>query len=283
MAFDPLSLGLSVVGGLFGSNRPRYDPSQKLQMDVARQLQQYAAGVPGSDPGEMAALAEMRARLGQQQAGQRNQLLAAMPQFAQGATGDMLTNLGVQQQGAMMSLDLAHMADAMNRRKQALLDSASVARGVGPQQREPNGVAQGLAGLAYQLGQSKANKRPRAQGTQDDGTAGTGALTLPGTAEGENPFIPEGIRPPSYPTAGGTFLAGADTTVRMPGAQSAGGVGTPMLASGDQRSGLANFFADILQNRRKLPPVSQNTMELLGPQPNWMADPVNYRVKGWGR
>jgi hypothetical protein len=245
----------SVVAGLFGGRRQRYSPTQQLQLRQAQWLEQFAGGVPGSSPQEQAALAQARGSLGQSQQQQREALYAAQPNFAQGNTGDMMTNIGLHQTGQMMSLDIAHLINSLNARQQARLDAAAVAQGVGPREQEQSQVGEALSGLAYQVGQQRALRRRRpagvqaqGQGTETETAVGTGELTIPGAGAGGS-WVPPGIRAPQYPGAGESLLSGMDIPVpglggSLAGAapsalgQLIGGVrGTPGIAGGFPQGG----------------------------------------------
>ena len=213
--FDPTSIGLSLGGGLLsllgGGNRLNGQQQGLLdqQRRIAGQFEQYGNGVPGSSPGERAALAQQHAQLGEQQLQQQNQAYGALNRNqGVGNLADFLQGLASQRTAQNMSLDSSHLMNALAQRRQALLDAAGVsqgASGLASQQAPPNQ----LPALFGQLAQQLAYKKYGPQANQDGGGSG-GHTTLAdvGVSQGEfttPPATTQGLPQIGVPPAPGNF------------------------------------------------------------------------------
>jgi hypothetical protein len=166
MAIDPnlIMTGLSGLAGLF-SKGPKWDENQKRQMRIAGDFENYGRGVPGSDPAEMASLAQGRALIGQDQLNARNRMYGALSPNATTDLGDFMRNMESSQQAQRSSFDLEQLLGFINARRQALLSSAQIsgsvgAKGGGTQNNLPQLVGQYM----YQRELNKAYQQPKAQG-----------------------------------------------------------------------------------------------------------------------
>ena len=172
-AFGPIG---SAVGGLLGGflgGGPKMPKAQRellaFQQQIAQQLARYGNSIPGSDPGEAAALAQLHGLLGEQQRSQRDQYGAAA--FSPGAglppsaVADLLANLSNAQVAQQQSLDSESMMNFLAQRRQALLQASGVGSAAGkflPPETPGLDLAGTLGPLAQQYGYNKAyNSRYR--------------------------------------------------------------------------------------------------------------------------
>lgn len=170
MAVDP-NLALSAVStlaGLFGKG-PQLPPEVRrlynMQFDIANQLKGFAGSVPLSDPGEQAALAQMRGMLGEQQRAERGMFMGALGQPGQPQTNlaDALTGLTQQQGGQMMGLNAQALLDALQQRRQALYGAAQTAQGaLGAATQRQGGTD--FSSILQNLGQLYGQMQARKQG-----------------------------------------------------------------------------------------------------------------------
>jgi hypothetical protein len=216
-------LGGSLLGSLFGK-KPGYDPAQRMQLDIARQLQAFAQGVPGSDPQEQAALAQMRGQLGIEQGQATNAILGALPGYARTNVADLMKNLAGSQASERSSLDMQALMEALNRRRQALLQAAQVAGSVGPKQGGHQSDLPAMFGqLAYQQAMQKAMKQPGAAPPAAQGAANYGVGPW-GMGGGYKPAAP--AAPGGAPVAPVPMPSQMNVGLKLPGA-----LGTPPIAA----------------------------------------------------
>lgn len=174
-----VSAGSSILGGLVGG--PSMPAGQRnllrLQHRAAREMGEYARGVPGSDPGERAALASQRGLLGQQQRAAMGNMFGNLGASGAVSDQDMLANLMTQFQGQQSALTGAHWQNMLNARRNALVQSAQMAAGAVPasqmqQQQGPDlGAILGQLGQAYAFRQSM-RQQPQLQQAQPGVTYG---------------------------------------------------------------------------------------------------------------
>ena len=226
-----LSAAGGLVSSLFGP-KPKYTEGQKMQLEAARRMRDYSQSVPGSDPQEAAALAQMRGQLGAEQGMATNQILGAMPNYARTNQTDLMRNLAGSQASERGALDLQAMMDWINQRRQAVLGTAQIAGSVGPPTVRQNNVPQLMGQLAQLYAQNQAMKQPH--------PAGGGGPAQPATGWGSDlttltpPQTPGGLQPPHYPTSGDWGARNLFPSVRTPSpAEDAafgnGGVTVPLI------------------------------------------------------
>lgn len=153
----------SIIGGaasLLGGG-PKYTPEQRWQMNFlqqnANQLRNYANSPVGSDPLEQAQFADQRAELGQQQSQQRQNLLSQYNFLGQGTNGagDFLKNISGQQTAQNMALNAQNIMNAMQMRRQALMQSSQLAAQMPNYQPHQNGLPELFGGLAQAYASSQ--------------------------------------------------------------------------------------------------------------------------------
>ena len=250
MAIDPMTaMALaSTVAGFFGGGGRNKEQERLLRIssDAARRLHQFGIGVPGSDPGELAALAQDRALLGEQQLGQRNQLMGMMgtnPQM--GSAPDAMMGMGSLATAQQMALGAQHSMQNLAMRREALGKAAGLAQSSAGLAQEQGGsqLPQMLGGVAQALAYEKAFKRQQQQGqapgtATTQGTPGAGMLNTPDIL---NNVGRRDMSIPSWqwmqPDNGGLMAPGNE-----PGGQNtmfnqirqAGGFGRPMVPMAQQ-------------------------------------------------
>lgn len=154
-----------LMGGLMGGGEPQMTPqadeAYRWLRSMAKWFNQYAKGIPGSDPQEGAALAQANALLGNMFQGQRDQVMAAggNPWGANGVNAtDLMENLQSSLMANKAAMTSQHMLDSLGRRQQARGTAADI-------MGRAAGVAQGgtytpqgsnLASLMGNLAQSMA-------------------------------------------------------------------------------------------------------------------------------
>lgn len=135
---NPVAGGLALGGSLLGGFlHPQMPAEQKrllrISAGAAGKLYNYANGVPGSDPQELAALAQEKAQLGEDQYNQQQQAYGALSPTQGGVANpnlaDFVSNLMSHQQAQRMSLESNHLMNALAQRKAALQSAAGVAQG----------------------------------------------------------------------------------------------------------------------------------------------------------
>lgn len=197
-----LTMGGGLLGGLFGGGGGAEMPPEirrllALQARIARERYQYSKGIPGSDPQEMAALAQAQGLLGEQAANQRAGMFGALgtTDMASGFGPDMLRNMDQSLLGQRASVNSAFLMDALERRQAAAGQAAGIAGGAaGSARYMDNGGGTNLASLignvAATMGQQQAMKDARArEATQKDAQRKQAALGFtplsPSTGAGE--------------------------------------------------------------------------------------------------
>ena len=156
----PLLGGL--LGGLFGGKQ-KLSPEARFQMNIAHDLQRFSKSAPMSDPGERAAFANQRAQLGEQQRNQEQGLYSQLSPNITGAPADMAQSIAAQQTSQQMALQAQSMMDALQQRRQALMQAAGVAQGVGPRQEQGGGLAPMLGQMAQMYTQYQAARQGQTQ------------------------------------------------------------------------------------------------------------------------
>lgn len=194
-AGGPIGAALGGLAGLFGgSQKQRLTAEQRAalaqQRAIANQLYGFAQSAPMTSPDELAALAQDRGILGQQQRGTLAGIYADLNP-AQGQIGrqDMANTLAAGLQGQQMQLQEQHMLDALARRRQALLEAANVNESVAGM--APGYVPNPLGEQLGQLAQVVAYQRALKQGQQQrqpaapkGGTTPETTLQMPGALNG---------------------------------------------------------------------------------------------------
>ena len=285
MAFDLGSLGMQLGAGLLGglfSKRPQYTPSQRLQQQIAQQLQQYSQGVPGSDPQEQAALAQMRGQLGAEQQQATGQVLGSLNSLAQTNVTDLLRNLSSSQAGERGALDIQALMQSLQAHRAALLQSAQVAGSVGPKGEPARGqdFPALFGNLAYQYSQQQAMKRNKGHAPISE--AGDYGASLD---RGSNPGqVIQNAKQPGF-----WQLAPAGSTVSIQSLPSQGTF-TPTPAA--PQSGLLNAFSGMIGNQiggaQSFPGASQPTYGneqpsfLAAPAGGYIGDALSRRLRGLG-
>lgn len=163
-----LQFGAPLIAGLLGGDGMTKEQraAYKMQKAAADQMYRYSQGVPGSDPQEMAALAQNQAQLGEQQLGQQRQMQGALQlgQQGSGSLQDFMMNMSSQQTAQRMNLSSEHMFNALAQRKQSLLQAAGLAGQAAQtaQARQQNGMGQMLGQLGETMAYADAQKQARA-------------------------------------------------------------------------------------------------------------------------
>jgi len=203
----------AILGGLFGG-RQKLSPEQKFNMNIAKQLRTFAGSAPMSDPLERMMLAQQKGMLGQEQ-------LQAFQMMQPGAGGQYFTGDAAAQMAGMQSnfvaqrsaLDAQALMDALQQRRQALLQAADVAHGVGPRQEQGGGMGQMLGNLAQLYTQYQMSRQKPPQ--QATGTPYMGTMVTPPAGQG-----PWGGMQPPFPNAGGmntaSTMSGPNTGQNVP-------------------------------------------------------------------
>lgn len=142
MAVDPMTImgAAGAIGGLFGGGPSISDEQRRLfnfQMRSAKDLRNYAQGVPGSDPQELQLLAQQRGLLGQQQRATMGGLFAGIGGMGSPAPADMMQNLAAQFQGQQSAAASGLFNQFFQNRRNALLQAAQIAAGAMPS-AQPN-------------------------------------------------------------------------------------------------------------------------------------------------
>lgn len=238
--------GVDFLAGLLGG-APREDPltrqNRQLQSNVAQQMYRYGTGVPGSDPGETAALAQDRGALGAAQRQQQQQLYGGWnPMQGTNGLADMMRNLANNQVGQQMSLQESHMINALSQRRQALMDAANVAgraANTGPQYQPQSDLPQVLGQVAQMIAKQRAMSQgqgqggvPGAPGGSSGGGAGSGVVLGGNGVPGYTPQYPGnfpqpqggGLTPPGAPAAP-DFLGALPNPLYLQGNATTQGVG----------------------------------------------------------
>lgn len=180
----PITLGAvlpyatSLLGGMFGKG-PKMTQEQKMLQQIAKQLQSFAGSVPMGDPQEQAALSQAQGLLGQQQRQGQEALFAAMSPMSGGFgnAADAMRNLQSDQTAQRMALQAQAMQDALGARRQALMQAANVAQGVGPPQQPGQNFSQLFGTLAELMARNKASVSSTGGGAPN--TAKPGGLGAP--------------------------------------------------------------------------------------------------------
>ena len=254
MAFPWLQVAAPLISGFMGQGRLPREQRDLLRIakGSAQRLQSYGTGVPGSAPDELAALAQQRALLGEDQLRNQQQLYGALSPLQGGVAnpnlGDMLQSLMSQNTAQRMAVDSQHLMNAIGNRRQALQQAAGIAQGsAGLAQEQGGGSA--FPQLFGQLSQALAYQQARkAAGRQGAGTQGVGqgggATTLAGVSPGE-----------MFATQGGGFTpmaegagAGQWLNQMISGAQKAGG----MIAPGNEPGAGLNATANQVRQSNQL-------------------------------
>ena len=174
--------GMSLLGSLLGGGN-RMPAGQRnllnLQHRAARETGEYARGVPGSDPQELAAMASMRGLLGAQQRQAQGNLFGNLGAAGAVNPGSMMRDLAVQFGGQQQSAMGGLFGNFLQNRRNALMQSAQMAANALPASQQTQqgpdfggiGAALGQA-LAYQ--QMMKRGAPLQQATPGTVTAGMG-------------------------------------------------------------------------------------------------------------
>jgi hypothetical protein len=152
--------GAALLGGLFGGKQ-KLSPEQKFQMGIAKDLRKFSKSVPLSDAGEQMGLAQQHALLGQQQQSLRQNLYNQQPGNVTTSPADFAMGIGAQEVSQRVALDSQALMDAFLKRREAMLQAAQVAQGVGPRQQEP-----GIGGMLGNLAQQYSAYHTARQGQQ---------------------------------------------------------------------------------------------------------------------
>lgn len=212
MALNPflVQAGVGLLGGLLGGRQGELSPEQKFQMGIARDMRAYGKSAPGSDPGERMALANNQAQLGELLNQQRQGLYSQMPANVTTAPMDMAQSIAANEMSQRMALNAQAMMDALQNRRQALMNAAGIAQGVGPRQ-QTNNLGQTLGGLA----QSYAAYQEARQGQQN--WQDMLAAIRGGQQQGATAGIAgtQGVAPPSMPSIPGSFMGQMNSALQL--------------------------------------------------------------------
>ncbi|HEU4754965.1 MAG TPA: hypothetical protein VFU47_17795 [Armatimonadota bacterium] len=209
MAF-PIGMALGAVGGLTslfsGDSNPRPEMSPE-QMQVFRFLRrmmkerlQYANGIPGSGPGELASLAQLRGLAGEQMGNAFGSFLSAHDPRGPlaGSTADAVKSFGESQAGNLMGIDMGMMAQFLANREAARGQSLQAAGMAGSIAGSPAGGMSSAPGLdpgstlgmlgnlGYQYGLQQAS-RPKSAVSAPIGTI---RMTPPPRPKYDDPTLP---------------------------------------------------------------------------------------------
>ncbi|HEU4754652.1 MAG TPA: hypothetical protein VFU47_16200 [Armatimonadota bacterium] len=133
-SFLPAAGGL-IGGFLGGSQEPELPPELQrvfhFLMQMAKQRRQFARSVPGSDPQEMAALAQAKALAGAGMGQQRESLLAALGPNSglSGNAADALGRFGSSAGAQFAGMDMQALLQALQARQDAYGQAAGIASG----------------------------------------------------------------------------------------------------------------------------------------------------------
>ena len=197
----------AILGGLFG-NKQKLSPEQQFQTGIAKDLGKYGRSAPLSDPGEQMALAQQNALLGEQQRQQRGSLYSQLPTNVTGAPADFAMGLGAQEVSQRSALNAQALLDAMQQRRQALIQAAGVMQGVGPRQQQ-----EGIGNMFGQAAQAYSAYHTAKQGRQDYQQYLDMFRNRPATTQGG---VGPQLRPP---------------TMELPGIGNYGGQGGPLKSA----------------------------------------------------
>jgi hypothetical protein len=193
------ALAGAILGGFFGGQQ-KMDPAMKrlmdFQMGIANQLRNYGQGVPGSDPQELAALAQARGQLGEEQRGQRDLLYSALGGAGQTNIGDLLANLSNQQVGQRMALSAQALQEMLRRRREALLQSSQVAQAAYGPAAAPREQGPDLAGAFGQF--ASLYEQSRARRSQNNNRLPIVGGTTPATTLQMPSLMAPGLKAPQY-------------------------------------------------------------------------------------
>lgn len=211
MALDPLTIGLSALGGLFGK-RPEWNGPQRQMQRLANQFEAMGNAPALSSPDEQASLAEQLGILGQQAGAQQNRLFASLgPQagLTPEARADMLKNLASNQLQTQANARLQALMASWAQKKAALSTAAQIAGSVGTKQQPgPNQFPELVGQLAY------LNKLRQGQGAGQPGAGvgagagGGGGSIWPQTAQVGGATAFPGMAQRPAPTTGQTVAGG---------------------------------------------------------------------------
>lgn len=172
-----------LLGGIFGKKKKPKVPTElkrlyDVQFSMADQLRRFAQSPAMSDRLEQTQLADARARLGEQQSVERNQVYSLYnPQQGTNAGPNLLTNIYNQQQGQQMALNAQHMLAALQNRRQALVQAsgigANAANAVSYQQEPSVDLAGAFGSLAQAIAQNRGMNQARAARQQAEQDANT--------------------------------------------------------------------------------------------------------------
>jgi hypothetical protein len=217
-----------------------------FQKQNAMKQQAFANSVPLSDPQELAALAQQRGLLGEEQRNAQQRVFSAMPQGAGDSNvGDLMANLSNEQVGQRAALTAQMLQQALESRRNALLQSSQIAQGAYAPAAAPRPQQPDVGGAIARFAQQYAYDRARKQGQGGGAGGGTGGgmygqsgNTSPytggepaGAAGGGAVGVPGGMAGVGIPpTPAGMGMYGA-TGTEQPSAQSVAG---PMPGAGLQ-------------------------------------------------
>lgn len=204
-SIDPVSMGLSLLSGFFGGKQ-KLSPEQQFQMKIAQDMQRFGKSAPLSDPGERAGLANQRAMLGEQQRNQEQGLYSMLSPDVTTAPADMAQSIAAQQTSQQMALQSQSMMQALQDRRQALMQAAGIAQGVGPRQNVGGGLAPMLGQMAQMYTQYQAARQGQTHYQQyldalTGKTARSGGIAGPMNPSGN---VAPWMQQPGYQAPGGT-------------------------------------------------------------------------------
>lgn len=207
-----ISGGLSLLGGMLGG-QPSMPKGQqnllRLQHRAAREMGEYARGVPGSDPQELAQMASMRGLLGQQQRGMMANMFSNLGASGSPAPMDLLSNLATQFQGQQSAAQANLFGQMLTNRRNALQQSAQMAAGAVPASQMTGGGGPDFGAILGNLAQGWAYQNALKQGAQlQQATPGT---TNVGGGWVQTPYGSQVWQPGA---AGGPGSAGSLTAFR---------------------------------------------------------------------
>lgn len=208
----PVGALIGGFGGLFAHGQ-REDPiarqQRAFQQGIADKLYNFASGVPGSDPQELAALASARGSLGADQRQYQQGIFGQFNPQMRTSLSDMASNLASRFSGQQMALQEAQLQAGLQARRDALLQAAQIAPKAGAQY-QPNPFPQMLGQLSQTLAYQMArNKDKNGQPQQPGGGQG---YTVPDQSQpGYTPQYPGNTPQPGGggpAPGGGPFLPG---------------------------------------------------------------------------
>lgn len=196
------------LGGLFGGQQqlpPELRRLYNIQSSVAKQLQGFSQSAPMTDPLERAGLAQAQAQLGDQQRQQREQMYAMLGPSAVASPANVVGSLASQFTAQRSALSSQHLLNALQARRNALLQSGNVAaQAVGATGGMRASQPLDLASMFGQLAQQYAMQRTMRQGQATPTVASGG--TPWGMPQPTTP--PIGAVAPPVPTQQGWFGMG---------------------------------------------------------------------------